>query len=183
MPPAASLLCFEHVREPDVSDSLDHELRELLSGCFPQPQNAFFRERRFATEMPRRRYLLRGEAGRLLGHVAVHDKVLSVGALELRVGGIAEVCVHASQRGQGHAKQLLDQAHQSLQEQGVPYALLFGEALLYTSSGYLPLTAPIRRFDPLTQTYETAVMRVALYKPLAGQPWPEGPIDLRGPMF
>jgi GNAT superfamily N-acetyltransferase len=183
MSKAASPLELEYVREPDVPERLDRELRELISGCFPQPRNAFFSERRYALEMPGHRYLLRDEQGRLVGHLAIHEKRLSVDTLELSVGGVAEVCVHESQRGRGHARRLLERAHEDLRARGVPFAVLFGEAELYISSGYLPLTAPIRRFDPETQRYETAPSRVALHRPLLGQAWPEGLIDLRGPMF
>jgi predicted acetyltransferase len=181
--PAASPLRLEYVREPDVSELLDGELREFISSCFPQPQNAFFRDRRYAQEMPRHRYLLRDESGRLLGHLAVHDKLVGVGEADLRVGGMAEMCVHESQRGLGRAKELLSQAHRGLQQQGVAFSLLFGEPELYTSSGYLPLLAPVRRFVPAEQAFETGPLRVALHRPLTDRPWPEGPIDLRGPMF
>ena len=183
MPPAAASLRLEYAREPDVSELLDRELRELISGCFPQPHNAFFRERRYAHELPLHRYMLRGDDARLLAHLAVHEKRVSIGETELMVGGMAEVCVHESQRGQGHARRLLGEAHRGLRERGIEFALLFGEPELYVSSGYLPLLASIRRFDPAAQSFLTAISRVALCKPLTERAWPDGPIDLRGPMF
>jgi predicted N-acetyltransferase YhbS len=183
MPPADLPLRVEYVREPDVSERLDHELRELISGCFPQPRTAFFRERRYALEMPRHRYLMRDPAGRLVGHLAVHEKVVGVGQTDLTIGGMAEMCVHESQRGRGRAKELLALAHRGLQAGGIDFAFLFGEPELYTSSGYRALDATIRRFNPAEQAFETGPMRVALYKPLTDRAWPVGPIDLCGPMF
>jgi hypothetical protein len=90
--PSAHPLRVEYCREPDVSEGLDRELRELIAGCFPQPE-------------------------------------------------------------------------------------------LYTSSGCRPLDAAIRRFNPAEQAFETGPIRVALYKPLTERAWPQGPVDLRGPMF
>ena len=183
MPPAVSSLRLEYVREPAVSAELDRELRELFSSCFPQPRTAFFRERRYANEMPLHRYLLRGPGGELLAHVAVHEKRILVAGASFTVGGIAEVCVHDSQRGLGRAKELLGHAHQGLRELGVPFALLFGEVPIYGSSGYQHLTAPIRIFEPATNSYKNEPSALALYKPLGARSWPDGPIDLDGPMF
>ena len=180
MPSAATTPRFEYVREPAISEPLDAQLRELFSACF---RKEFFRERRYAYQMPLHRYLLTGDGGQVLAHVAVHEKRIGVGSEELSVGGISEVCVHESLRGQGRAKELLDHAHRGLRERGFEFAMLFGDGPIYGSSGYLPLVAEIRRFDPTTQTFKSEPSAVARHKPLTDRAWPEGPIDIRGPMF
>jgi predicted N-acetyltransferase YhbS len=96
---------------------------------------------------------------------------------------MAEVCVHESQRGRGLVKRLLVEAHAALVERGVPFAFLFGEPHIYGSSGYRHLSADVRRLDPVKNAFETGPSRVALFKPLSDVPWPEGVVDLRGPMF
>lgn len=183
MAPSVPLLPVTHVREPEVSSELDAELRRLLRACFPQPHNAFFLERRYAHEVPLHRYLVRDTEGRLVAHLGIHDKLLGVGSGEVQVGGMAEVCVDETQRGRGLVKRLLDEAHRALAERGVPFAFLFGEPAIYGSSGYRHLAADVRRFDPAKGATETGPSRVAMYKPLTTQPWPEGVVDLRGPMF
>ena len=169
MPEATAPFRFEYAREPDVSPRLDRELRELISGCFDQPEQAFFRERRYAQEMPRHRFMLRGESGPLLAHLAAHEKLIGVGAAELKVGGLAEACVRHSERGQGHLRRLLTRAHEQL--------------AVYASSGYRPLEVSVRRFAPKTRTVEDGKLAVALYRALTDEPWPAGPVDLRGPLF
>jgi predicted acetyltransferase len=176
-------LIAEYVREPNVSPALDRELRELIRGAFHQPQNAFFELRRYAQEMPRHRYLMRSREGRLVAHLAVHDKLIGVGDREVRIGGMAEVCVHESARGLGLVRQLLARAHQRLLEGGVEFGFLFGDVQIYGSSGYRPISVPIRRFDPLQQRFEVSPSEFALQKPLGARAWPAGPIDLRGPLF
>jgi predicted N-acetyltransferase YhbS len=115
--------------------------------------------------------------------LAIHEKRVTVANAELMVGGMAEVCVRSSQRGRGHMHRLLARAHQRLVENGIEHALLFGEPKLYASSGYLPLQATVRRFDLTTNAVQDGVMAVLLHKSLTDEPWPAGPIDLRGPLF
>jgi predicted N-acetyltransferase YhbS len=183
MPKASALLRLEYAREPDVSHVLDAELRELISGCFDQPHNAFFRERRYAQEMPLYRFIGRSEDGVLAAHLAVHEKRVTVAGAPLMVGGMAEVCVRSSQRGHGYMHRLLERAHRQLVENGIEHALLFGEPALYASSGYLPLSATVRRVDPKTRTVQDGVMAALLHRSLTDEPWPAGPIDLCGPIF
>jgi predicted N-acetyltransferase YhbS len=183
MPDETAPLRFEYAREPDVSAELDRELRALISGCFDQPRNAFFRERRYAQEMPAHRFMLRREDGPLVGHIAVHEKLISVAGAELQIGGLAEVCVQLSERGQGHFRRLLTHSHEQLAARGIEHTLLLGEPALYASGGYRPLCANIRRFDPKTQSFEDGKLATALYKSLTEKPWPAGPVDLRGPLF
>ncbi len=180
---AAPTSRIEYVREPAVSPALDRELIELISGCFYQPHDAFFKERRYAQELPLHRYLMRSAEGRLVAHLAVHDKVVSVAGVDVRVGGMAEVCVHESARGRGYVRQLLEQAHQGLVDSGVEFAFLFGDSHVYASSGYGPVSATIRRLNHTTQAFEDSPIPAALVKPLAHRAWPEGPVDLRGPLF
>ncbi len=174
---------LEYVREPAVSEELDRELRELISSAFFEPHNAFFQERRYAQEMPRHRFLVRSAEGRLVAHLAVHEKVISVAGADVAIGGMAEVCVHESARGRGYVRLLLEQAHRELLESDIGFAFLFGDANIYGSSGYRHVLSPIRRLNHLTHDYETSVRQDALVKPLAAAEWPEGPIDLRGPFF
>ncbi|HEX3849962.1 MAG TPA: GNAT family N-acetyltransferase [Polyangiaceae bacterium] len=183
MPDATAPLRFEYAREPDVSAQLDRELRALISGCFDQPHNAFFRERRYAQETPAHRFMLRSEGGPLVGHIAVHEKRISVAGAELQIGGLAEVCVQLSERGHGHFRRLLAHSHEQLAARGIEYTLLLGEPALYAPGGYRPLDASIRRFDPKTQSFEDGRLATALYKSLTQKPWPTGPVDLRGPLF
>jgi predicted acetyltransferase len=182
MPLPDPSLRLEYVREPDVSSALDRELIELISGCFDQPHNAFFKTRRYAQEMPLHRYLLRSE-GQLVAHLAVHEKMITVAGAELLIGGIAEVCVRASARGRGYLRPLLDRAHRDLLERGIEFAFLFGDSNIYGSSGYRQISAPIRRLNQLTKHYEISPSQFALVKSLAARTWPEGQVDLRGPLF
>lgn len=181
LPPPAPQL--EYAREPDVSEQLDRELRSLISSCFTSVADAFLRHQRWVREMPLHRYLLRSPGGQLVAHAAVHEKLIGVGDGERMVGGMAEVCVLESERGHGHVRRLLAAAHAGMLERGIHFGLLMGDLAVYSPSGYARVEAPIRRLNHETQTIEVGPMDKVLVKPLTGEPWPEGPVDLRGPLF
>jgi GNAT superfamily N-acetyltransferase len=121
---------IQFLEEP-VDEKLDAELRELLTECFGHG----FSEKRFATEMPRYRWIARDDDGQLIAHVAAHEKSFLIGGLAIPMAGIAEVCVHPSHRSRGLMREMLNIAHVWLAE-SFDYAALFGVLEVYQSSGY-----------------------------------------------
>ena len=135
--------------------------------------------------MPSRRWLARDDEGRLVAHLALHDKIIGTTAGEIctPVGGIAEVCVVEARRGQGLVRRLLAEGDGWMTGQGMPFGTLLGDPRVYGSSGYLGVDNPIRHLDPKTGNWLVETMTNFLVKPLGPIPWPEGEIDLRGPKF
>ncbi len=174
---------FHYLHDSDVDAELDRRVRELLCRCFRKPEDAVFQSQRFFKEMPAHRFLWFGQAGDLLGHIALHDKLVTFGDDPIAVGGVAEVCTHPDHRGQGAVRAGLGQAHDWLRGRGVPIAMLFGEREIYASSGYSRLADPVRHLDLETSTWQVRRMDLALAAPLLGQPIPKGPIDLAGPTW
>jgi len=176
-------LPIEYVEDRKVDAALDAELRALLSSCFTGEANEVFRHQRFFNEMPAHRWLIRDDEGRLVAHLAVHDKSIGISSGRLRVGGIAEVCVAATHRGQGLVRQLLTLAHEWMASQGIGYSTLFGDSRVYSSSGYRNVKNPVRYLDPKTGKRQTQPLDNFLVKALTAAPWPKGAVDLRGPKF
>ena len=173
----------EYVEDRKVDAALDAELRALLSSCFLGEVNEVFRHQRFFNEMPSHRWLARDEEDRLVAHIAIHDKVIGTTAGDLRVGGIAEVCVAAAQRGQGLVRRLMAAGNDWMIGQGLLFGTLLGDPRVYGSSGYRSVGNSIRYLDPKTGVWLVEPMTNFLVKPLGSVPWPEGEIDLRGPKF
>jgi predicted acetyltransferase len=174
---------FQYVHDSDVDATLDDRLRALLCRCFRKPEDAVFQRRRYFQQMPPHRFFWFGESGEVCGHIAVHDKPVGFGETLLVVGGIAEVCVHPEQRGQGAVRDGLGQVHDWLRGRGVGVALLFGELEIYRSSGYEPIDAPVRFLDPTSDTWREQVMTWALAARLDGRDLPPGRVDLGGPVW
>jgi|GEM_PF-97012 len=174
---------IEYREDRNVNAALDAELRALLSSCFTGEANEVFRHQRFFHEMPAHRWLVRDDEGRLVAHLAVHDKSIGTPAGKVRAGGIAEVCVASTHRGQGLVRQLLAIAHDWMTSQGIAFSTLFGDPRVYFSSGYRKAKNPVRCLDPKTGKRQTKPLDNFLIKPLTSAPWPKGTIDLSGPKF
>lgn len=175
-----SIKC-RHLLDSDVDAALDAELRTLLRACFTKPEDRVFETRRYFTEPPAHRWLAL-DGDRLVGHVAAHDKQLGSPHGDLRVLGVAEVSVTPTHRRKGLTRLMLEAAHQFGAENQFDFAVLFGRAELYASSGYLPIANTIR-VTPKEGPATVSVHEEAMCRALVGTEWPQGPIDLRGPVF
>jgi len=173
---------IEYLPDTAVDPALDAQLRALLSTCFTGPHNERFKTQRYYNEMPAHRWFIR-EPGRIIAHLATHDKTLGTTIGDLPIAGIAEVSVHPGFRGRGLVRQLLAAAHAYHTARAVPFAFLFGSRDVYSSSGYLPVTNPLRCFHPDSAKWIVQPLDSAMVKPLGTTIWPPGEIDLRGPMF
>ena len=162
-----------------VDAQLDAHLRALLSESFPKDNT--FRDRRYWKEIPSHRAILREPNGQLAGNVAIHRKVLGTSSGDLLIGGIADVCVRKDCRGRGYVRAMLSDVHNFLAKGDYPFAMLFGDRLVYSSSGYVNIDNPIRYVDDDRQVVK--VFDYAMIRPIRAQHWPAGEIDLRGPLF
>ncbi len=176
------LPAIEYIPDSEVDAALDGQLRGLLSICFTGPQNERFKRQRYYSQMPRHRWIIR-EQGRVIAHVAVHDKSVGTPVGDLAIGGVAEVAVRPDFRGRGLVRQLIAAAHADLVWRGVPFAFLFGDHNVYESSGYVPVNNPLRFYDPSRNEWCVRPDASAMVALLGSTPWPEGEIDLRGPVF
>jgi Predicted acetyltransferase len=177
-------LDIRYLPDAEVDAALDAELRELLSTCFTKPQDHVFRRRRYFNEMPAHRWLARDERdGRLVAHLAAHERTVLAGDRVHAAGGVAEVCVHPEYRGRGYAGRLVGAAHDWMRERGWDYSILFGEPRYYASSGYVPISNLLleeRGSDGATVRREAGG---ALVFPLGATPWPDGVVVWPGPIF
>lgn len=166
--------------DADISATEDGELRRLLRACFPY-ETALI-TRRYVRQAPAYRWLVRNPSGELIAHLAAHDKIITVAGQKIRIAGIAEVCVASTHRGRGLVHRMLATAHAFLGAQCIPFAMLFGHPHVYTSSGYTVIANTIHCTTPILQHVNPFKGRPMVHR-LGAEPWPQGPIDLRGPTF
>lgn len=171
-----SLPLVKYIADAAVDDTLDLALRDLLSTCFTGPTDDVFRRRRYFREPPAHRWIMPAGPA-LAAHAAVHEKTVSCGGVEHSIGGIAEVCVHPGFRGRGCVRQLLSAVHPWLAARGFVHAVLFGQAAVYSSSGYFPV-ANLHMADSPSEPAAGAMAH-----PLGGAPWPCEAVLLHGPRF
>jgi predicted N-acetyltransferase YhbS len=172
-----------YIADADVDESLDRELRELLSQNFTGAEDTVFKHRRYFNEPAAHRWIVRGTDGVLAAHLAVHDKAFQLDHETLPFGGIAEVCVRPEFRGQKLVKHLLAEAHVWLTAQKVPFASLFGDPQYYGSSGYIPVTNVCHEVADEQGRIQRKPAAHFLVASLSPRPWPTGEIFLPGKPF
>ncbi len=158
----------------------DVDLRKLLSACFPLERR--FSRQRFLNRCPEHRWLAFNSENRLVAHAAAHDLVLGASRGDLRVGGVAEVCVARDCRGTGLTRQMLAEIHVWLGAQGLSFAMLFGNPRVYGSSGYRVVTNALEMSGSLARRFNPFCGK-PMVKALGDEEWPDGQINLRGPAF
>lgn len=169
---------YQYVKDSDVSDELDRQLRALLSCCFVQGNDAqIFSRQRYYNEVPRHRYMLWDE-DELAAHIAVHEKEVLIDGVSTPICGIAEVCVHPDYRKQGLVKQLLEQIHIDRSKHCDAFSLLFGEEEIYGSSGY----QCVSNLKALQHSKEWNISGHAMVYPL-NREWPAEDLLLVGIPF
>lgn len=122
------------------------------------------------------------EEDRLIGHVGVLSREIAVGGQPLVVAGIRSVMTLPAARGRGVASSAMTRAAQFIADDlvDVEHGLLLcldKRVALYGRLGWTVAS------DPTTFEQPDGPTRCAIntmVRPFRGNPWPAGPIDLRG---
>jgi predicted acetyltransferase len=171
---------IKYIEDKKIDELLDQKLRNLLAVCFTRDPK--FKKQRYNHELPQHRwYMKNGE--QVIANVALHAKTISTVEGEIKIGGIAEVAVHPDYRGRGYVKIMLRQIHDWLKQSNYPFAMLFGDYKVYSSSGYVNIDNELKYFDTEQKQWRVKKIQSAMICPLAEKKWPEGLINLNGPMF
>ena len=171
------------IRESDMPRELDAAIVELL--CLANvPERDEFRRDGRGWHGVKPIYCVCVEIeGRPVAYVGIVDRVVRVGAEELRVAGVQNVSVHPDSRGQGLSIKALELAMSEADKLGFDVGLLFcTEALqrLYGKMGWVGVgKRPVVRVEggrelPLPE------QNVAMFLPLRVKTFPDGPIHLQG---
>ena len=169
-----------HCKDSAISVSADRALRRLLSTSFPF--NPVFLWRRHLRERPGHRWLIMDLDGEIIAHAALHEKTISINGQDVRIGGVAEVCVAARHRGRGLSKALLSTVHEWLHLRQIPFAMLFGKPKLYVSSGYAMISNALLTTNSFLRG-GNPFRGKPMIKSISGERWKTGCVDLRGPTF
>ncbi len=169
---------IEYLSDNSVDDALDQKIRGLLTTCFTKPQDVVFKDRRYFQEPYPHRWVIRDGQGVIVAHIGVHEKEVEAEGTTFRIGGICEVCVHPDYRGRGYVRIMLNSIHEWLCRHGFVFAVLFGNPLVYGSSGYVQRTNLF--LGGGEQEWKQAK---GMIRELSGMPWPGEDVHLPGPGF
>ena len=131
--------------------------------------------------------LVRRDAGRVVGHLALGLRVIRLGDRLVDVVTVAEVVTAPGRRGEGVASALLAEAVAVARGTPGEFVLLFGTARIYAAAGFRGHTNMMRRVDMAGRWTRAVVEEPArdlMVLPLRAAVWSdEAPIDLLGPKF
>jgi predicted acetyltransferase len=170
---------IEYLPDDSVYEALDQEIRDLLTSCFAKPQDVVFKDRRYFCEPYPHRWVIRDDQGVMVAHIGVHEKSVVSQGRSFRIGGIAEVCVHPDHRGRGYVRMMLLCINEWLTQHNFDFSVLFGNPLIYGSSGYVQVDNVFHGTEP--QKDGTKVK--PLVKQLSREVWSEADVYLFGPKF
>ena len=154
----------------------------LLDTCFDSGHGG----RTFHKQIPHGRLLV-WSGSDLMGHVGMDYRVVRVGDATLPILGIVDLCVAPSARRQGIGATLLQRAEERARGQSFALAMA-DDHRLYLRTGYSLIPNTDVTFLAIDEVRCHSVIRrdlseIFMVKQLAGDAWPDGPIDLLGHLF
>ena len=168
--------------EADLPPELDAQLRTDLCLCFPDDAEIYRQTRAWHGAVPAYTVICH-EAGRVVSHVGVVERTITVGGAPLRVAGVESVYVLPEYRGQRRSRPVLVAAIAEAAARQLDCGLLFclpELAKVYTRCGWRAVSPrPILRVED-GQELPLPAKNIALFHPLRVRQLPEGLIHLGG---
>ena len=169
-----------------VAESPDLALDAAIAGLFDACFDGAHGGRTYFKQIPHRRLLVWSECG-LVGHVGMDLRAVRVGEATVHVLGIVDLCVAQPARRQGIGAALLREAEELAEGQSFALAMA-DDSRLYRRAGYSLIHPTDVTFLAIDELHCHSVVRrdlsgIFMVKRLAGDAWPDGPIDLLGHLF
>jgi len=121
---------------------LTAEFEQEIAALLEEPFHGVFGTRTFFQNRHHVRFTAHKDAA-LVGHLAVALRAVRLGNDLLDVIGIAEVGVSKAHRGKGIARQMMAAALEEGRRSPASFALLFGDAKIYSGMGFAKATNPV----------------------------------------
>jgi GNAT superfamily N-acetyltransferase len=177
------MIHFEMLLEYELEQNVKIHIHDLLVQSFPEyPQ-----ERIYYKLLPQFRYLAwMGEE--LIAHMGVEHRVITHDGKPAQIFGIIDLCVSEPYRSQKVATKLLHQIESLGRNHSIDFLVLFADDdRLYKANGYQRVEN-MCRWVMIDKHHtigiaERSLADCMMVKPLAGQTWENGPVDMLGYVF
>jgi GNAT superfamily N-acetyltransferase len=173
------------IDEKDISEELDIAIREGLVECF-RPDAEYFSRQSWWHSRPAWRVLAVGDGGKVIGHIAVVARTVSVGPGRVPVSsaGIQSVFVRPEYRGKGLSDQIMAQAMAEAERRQLDAGLLFcvpEYEPVYQRMGWVKIDANVLMRNEEGKAVPIPGKNITMVFPLNNKEFPIGKIDLEGP--
>jgi predicted N-acetyltransferase YhbS len=172
---------IEYIAEPDLTAPDEGAIAQILADSFPTD----FGGRSFYQQRPQARMVCRVDG--VIAHLAIHHRVIRVGAHLVTVQGIGDVATHPDARGQGFATQLLEAVIDRATASSTQFLMLIGRRGLYDRAGFVPVPNRYRYVDMTgaqTKVIDTETSPFLHVRPVGDMVWDgAAALDLLGHKF
>lgn len=173
----------EKLSEPELRPDQRTAISELLRECFPEYPG----DRIYYPQPPHLR-LLHWEGTRLTGQAGIVLREIRVGDIPLQIMGVADLCTSSDRSGLGVATLILEHMVAVARAGRIPFLMAMAlHPELYLKVGFRALDVRCTwlaylhgRSLGLFQRTPPAGLMV---KPVGDMEWPDGAVDLMGPLF
>lgn len=172
------------ITEYEIDTKTATQIVALLDESFPDT----FDGRTYFKQLPHFRYLV-FERETLIAQLGVDHRVIRAGGKIIRIFGIIDLCVTPAHRGFGLAANLLKQVESLAGASNVDFLVLMGDVdTLYVANGFHHVHPAITKWLAVEDVESVSVIErdledCFLVKPLRGENWPAGQIDMLGYLF
>ncbi|WP_147273543.1 GNAT family N-acetyltransferase [Ciceribacter lividus] len=174
----------KRVPEYEIDAPTAKQIVALLDENFPDT----FDGRTYFKQLPHFRYLaFDGET--VIGQAGVDHRVIRAGGKIIRIFGIVDLCVTPTHRGVGLASNLLKQIENLAAVSNVDFLVLMGDVdALYIANGFQHVGSAMTKWLAVEEVESFSLIErdlsyCFLVKPVRGESWPLGPIDMLGYLF
>jgi len=177
------MIHFEMLLEYELEQNVKIHIHDLLVQSFPEyPQ-----EQIYYKLLPQFRYLAwMGEE--LIAHMGVEHRVITNDGKPAQIFGIIDLCVSEPYRSQKVATKLLHRIESLGRNHSIDFLVLFADDdRLYRANGYQRVENMCRWVmideHQIIGVAERSLADCMMVKPIAGQTWENGPVDMLGYVF
>lgn len=169
--------------EHDIPPEIHRQVTDLRNHCFPDHSAP----RSYYKQIPHFRYLVFHES-RVIGHLGIDHRVMSVAGNPLHIFGLIDFCVDEEFRNQKIASSIIEAVSELARRKKIDFLFLIASNhKMYENNGFRSISADcsyLKIHDHKNYGVgHSKMVEEILIKPIGYDRWPDGEIDLLGYMY
>ena len=174
---------IQKVIEHTVNSDLSSKIADLLQRSF----EGFPKGRIFFQQLPSFRIVV-AENNTLIGHLAVHHRIISSNGVVFPIFGITDLCVAEMNQNSGIASSMLNYLEELAENSNIDFLMLVsGKNEFYLKRGF-QLASNVCCWVMIQNNRSIGLVRRRvengfMYRSIKDKVWPDGEIDLLGHVF
>lgn len=174
---------IELIQEIQMTESQRKAIQQLLLQSF-----STYPDGKLYYPQPPHYRILSWIDDRLIGHLAGVLREVVVGDRSILIGGLADLCIDHDWVGNRLASRMIAYMESLTMSQGVPYLMaMTNDPVFYEKSGFTSIdtrcTWLAYMHGKSLGLFKRQPPAGLMIKALTKEPWPEGELDLMGPLF